>query len=382
MNERIAIPSPPPNRILVRGVNWLGDAVMTMPALLRLRQAHPDARITLLTHEKLAELWPGHPAVDRTILFGGKDGVWTVARKLRPEGFQVGLALPNSHRSALELWLAGVPQRVGYGAPFRNWLLTRPIRPRPGAARMRKRSPAEIRRLIRAPGGTAPRPYPVTAHHTRDYLHLAAALGANPEPLAPCLAVRQEQLDRVRTRFGLTADQSLFGVNPGAEFGPAKRWPRDRFVAAMLEVQRQTRGRWLVFGGPREIELAEAIVRAFERADRGGQRPDTAPAAILNLAGQTALGELCALLKCCRVLLTNDTGPMHLAAAVGTPVVALFGSTSPVLTAPGLPGETRHRLLTSNAPCAPCFLRECPIDFRCLTGITVERAVQAVLESP
>jgi heptosyltransferase-2 len=101
----------------------------------------------------------------------------------------------------------------------------------------------------------------------------------------------------------------------------------------------------------------------------------------LNLAGKTNLGELCAGLKLCRTLLTNDSGPMHVAAALGTPVVALFGSTSPELTGPGLPGDARHQLLRANAPCSPCFLRECPIDFRCMNGINVERAVEAVLRA-
>jgi len=101
----------------------------------------------------------------------------------------------------------------------------------------------------------------------------------------------------------------------------------------------------------------------------------------VNLTGKTTLRELCVLLKLCRVLLTNDSGPMHVAAAVGTPVVVLFGSTSPELTGPGLPGDTRHQLLTANAPCSPCFLRTCPIDFRCMTGISVERVVEGVLRS-
>ncbi|MGA2854691.1 MAG: glycosyltransferase family 9 protein, partial [Verrucomicrobiota bacterium] len=103
--------------------------------------------------------------------------------------------------------------------------------------------------------------------------------------------------------------------------------------------------------------------------------------AVRDLCGQTSLRELMALLKCCRVLLTNDSGPMHVAAALGTPVVAPFGSTSPELTGPGLPGDARHRLLKSGAPCSPCFLRECPIDFRCMTGITAERVVDAVLDA-
>src|SRR5437899_1960504 len=150
--EESATPKPrpaavfPPLRILVRGVNWLGDAVMATPALLRLREAHPDAHITLLTHTKLADLWRHHPAVDAVASFSARDTVWSVARKLRAGDFHVGLALPNSLRSALELWLARVPRRIGYAAPLRNWFLTERVPPRAGRVPMRQRPVDEIRR--------------------------------------------------------------------------------------------------------------------------------------------------------------------------------------------------------------------------------------------
>ena len=164
--------------------------------------------------------------------------------------------------------------------------------------------------------------------------------------------------------------QPIFGLNPGAEYGPAKRWPVEKFIAAAKEIQQQTNCVWLLFGGKNDA----ALDRQIESAIRNPQ------SAILNLAGKTSLRELMALLKLCRVLLTNDTGPMHVAAALGTPVVVPFGSTSPELTGPGLPGDARNHLLKSDAPCSPCFLRECPIDFRCMNGISVERVVEAVLE--
>ena len=127
-------------RILVRGVNWLGDAVMSTPALLRLRQARPQAHITLLTLDKLADLWRHHPAIDTVITFTRNDAVWQVARRLRSEQFHWAVVLPNSWRSALEVWLARIPQRLGYAGQGRATLLTQAIKPRPGAVRMRKRS--------------------------------------------------------------------------------------------------------------------------------------------------------------------------------------------------------------------------------------------------
>ena len=161
----------------------------------------------------------------------------------------------------------------------------------------------------------------------------------------------------------------VFGLNPGAEYGPAKRWPVERFIAAAQEIQNRTNCIWLIFGGKGDMTLAERINSELR----------TPNSELRSLAGQTSLRELMSLLKLCRVLLTNDSGPMHVAAALGTPVVVPFGSTSPELTGPGLPGDPRHRLLKSDAPCSPCFLRECPIDLRCLNGISVERVVEAMV---
>jgi heptosyltransferase II len=165
--------------------------------------------------------------------------------------------------------------------------------------------------------------------------------------------------------------QPVFGLNPGAEYGPAKRWPVERFIAAAQEIQRRTNCVWILFGGRGDVEIVNQIASQLLSANSH----------LLTLAGKTSLRELMALLKLCRVLLTNDTGPMHVAAALGTPVVVPFGSTSPELTGPGLPGDPRHRLLKSNVPCSPCFLRECPIDFRCMNGITVERVVETVIQT-
>ena len=156
----------------------------------------------------------------------------------------------------------------------------------------------------------------------------------------------------------------------------------DRFTEAAIQIQRQTNCRWLVFGLKNESAVASRIADAIQRAAEahfGPQHPAIPHA--LSLAGRTTLGELCAALKFCRALLTNDSGPMHVAAALGTPVIVPFGSTSPELTGPGLPGDTRHRCLRANVPCSPCFLRECPIDFRCMTGLSVEKVVAAFLEA-
>lgn len=363
-------------KILVRSVNWLGDAVMTTPALQRLREAKPAAHLALLTHAKLAGLWEQHPAIDSVLTFSDDDGVFSIARKLRAEKFTAALVLPNSPRSALEVFLARIPMRVGLARPWRNCFLTQAVPPRRGEVRMHKRSVAEVQSLVA--GGSAPSAsaIPSSAHQLHHYLHLVAALGANPAPVAPRIEVSAAEVAAVRARFGANADNSpLFGINAGAEYGPAKRWPRERFVAAAIEIQRRTNCRWWIFGGKADAELASGIAAEIGAAKTG-------PAdSVRSIASQTSLRELCAALKACRLVITNDTGPMHVAAAVGTPVIVPFGSTSPELTGPGLPGDTTHQLIKAEVPCSPCFLRECPIDFRCMQSIGVDAVVAASMRA-
>jgi heptosyltransferase-2 len=269
------------------------------------------------------------------------------------------------------LW-SRIPRRVGLARPWRNWFLTDRIPPRPEEMRMHKPSRSEIQQRLDQPQSDRS-VLPPGAHQSHHYLHLAAALGASAAPAPPRIGILDSEVDALRQRFGEATPQRplLLGLNPGAEYGPAKRWPAERFIEAALRVHRQTGCHCWVFGGPADVPLARSIAEALERE---------APGAVRCLAGETSLRELCAALKACDVVLTNDTGPMHLAAAVGTPVVVPFGSTSPELTGPGLPGDARHALLKSEAACAPCFLPVCPIDFRCMLGILSPRVADAVIE--
>jgi heptosyltransferase-2 len=356
-------------KILVRGVNWLGDAVMTTPALQRLREHFRDAEIALLTPEKLAALYLHHPDIDRVLAFSPGESLVSMTRWLRDEQFDLGVVLPNSPRSALEMFLAGVPRRVGYARPLRSWMLTNAVRDRPGVVTMRKRSAAEVRRLAAAGGHRAT--FPATAHHVHHYLHLVAALGGDPAPVRPRLEVSTGEVEAMRARLGWgEGGPPVLALNAGAEYGPAKRWPEERFAEAAVELHRATGCRWLVIGGRGDRELAGRIARRI--AEVAGAD------AVQDIAGATTLRELCAALKLSAVLLTNDTGPMHVAAAVGTAVVVPFGSTSPELTGPGLPGGAGHELLLGAAPCAPCFLRECPLAFTCMTTVAVPDVVSAV----
>ncbi|MGH8024364.1 MAG: lipopolysaccharide heptosyltransferase II [Limisphaerales bacterium] len=372
MNDSPPSSLPGYKHIIVRGTNWLGDAVMAAPALMRLREKFSDARIALLTPEKLRQLWMHHPAVDEVIAFSSQESVFAIAGRLRVKKFDAALVLPNSPRAALEMFLAGVPVRIGYARPWRRFFLTKNVAPGPDALKMRKRTVQEIKALIGSNGkfGIRTGPFSRTAHQSREYLRLAAAMGADPEPLPPSLFVTAQEVEAVRQKFDLAANLGpIFGMNAGAEYGPAKRWPRERYTAVAREIQKQTNCAWLLFGGKNDIETANYVQCALGE----GQ-------SVFNVAGKTSLRDLMSLMKLCRVLVTNDTGPMHVAAALAVPVVAIFGSTSPELTAPLATSGSRVQILASNAPCAPCFLRACPIDFRCMNGIMPAAVVEAVLQ--
>ncbi len=418
---------PVPQRIVVRGVNWLGDAVMTMPALCRVREAYPDAHIAVLTTPKLASLYECQPAIDAVLSLPDDEPLLALSARLRHARFDTALILPHSARTVFPFWLAGIPRRVGYGARGRAAFLTQPVRP-PFEIKIHRRSEAEIRRLtanstmshgIMKVGeaehdgkiASFPPPNvdpatsispsvhfrdshdvslysdPLPVHHLHHYLYLAGALGASPEPCAPGLAVPQMDREAARQRFCLPAYQDempLIGLIPGAEYGLAKRWPPERFIAAAVELRKRLHCGFVIVGGKADAELAGRVAEGIERqsgAEAGGTRPGERKW-IWNLTAQTSLKELCAVLHLCAAVVGNDTGPMHVAAAVGSPVVVPFGSTSPQLTGPGLPNDPRHRLVQAHVPCAPCFQRVCPIDFRCMNSIGVAQIVEAVLSLP
>ncbi len=251
------------NSILIRGVNWLGDAVMSTPALQRLREARPAARIVLLTPEKLRELWLGHPAVDEVVAFAENDSVFSVARRLREANCGTALIFPNSPRSALECWLAKIPRRLGYARPWRTWALTDVVPPRADEVPMTKRSAYEVRLLIETGINLTRPPLPAGAHHIHQYLELVGALGASKAPCAPLLKVTDEELADICAAFGAGAKgnrtRPLIGINAGAEYGAAKRWPHERFVEAATALNQKRACDWWIFGGPGERELAEGV---------------------------------------------------------------------------------------------------------------------------
>jgi lipopolysaccharide heptosyltransferase II len=368
-------------RIVVRGLNWLGDAVMSTPALMRLREAHRGARITLLIGEKLADLFRSHPAVDEVLSFRSGEGVWAVSRRIRAGAFDLAVVLPNSPRAALEPMLAGVRRRVGLSRGWRDLLLSEAVPAPAGAVRMKKLSAGTVRRYLSRPPRERWFQPGNGAHQVHHYLGVVSAVGGKLDPTPPLIVVSEAVLAGVREKFGLSERAGPWlGLNAGAAYGPAKRWLPERFVEAAIELQRRGLGRWVIVGDGREAEMAAVMAEQIRRGLPPADADGVSYPAPLNLAGRTSLGELSGVLKVCEVVLTNDTGPMHLAAAVGTAVVVPFGSTSPELTGPGLPGDGRHGVLRSSVPCAPCFRRDCPIDLRCMRSIPVAAVVGAFEE--
>jgi len=326
-------------KILVRGTNWLGDAVMSLPALRALRERQPDARITVLARGWVADLYRREPCVDEVLVEPLK---WSVLRKQR---FDAAILFPNSFRTALEVRLAGIPRRIGYDRDRRGFLLTDPIPP-PKA------------------GETPP-------HERFYYLELlrrAGILDALPAA-EPILLHGAEEARRAGTEMFQQVGMSgpVVGVSPGAQNSRAKQWLPDRFVESSARVATALGGGVVIFGSASEGALCLEIAEELRRA--GVQ--------VLSLAGETTLTQFIELAAACRAFLTNDAGAMHVASALGVATVAVFGPTDFAATAPAGPLSS---IVRAGVHCSPCMLRDCPIDHRCMTSVTAEKVAETALE--
>jgi len=330
-------------KILIRAVNWIGDAVMTTPALAVIREQFPDAEIVLLANPLVSQLFMPHPAIDRVITFDrngchrGVRGRLLLAGEIRKESFDLAIILPNSFDSALVPWLAGIPRRAGKKSDGRSLLLTD--------------------RFIPAKEMTQ-------GHEVEYYLHLLRSFGISGRTREPHLATTAaEQLEAVNllARAGIADDDVLLGINPGATFGSAKRWYPERFAEVAQRLSAEWGAKIVIFGGSGETVIASEISAAFHGT-------------CLNLAGETTVRQLMALLQRCDFFITNDSGPMHIAASFDVPLVAIFGSTDHTGTAPC---SGRAVIVRKDIDCAPCKLRECPTDHRCMTAVTVDDVVAA-----
>ncbi len=324
-----------PFRILIRSSNWLGDAVMSVPAVRASKNGRPDTHITVAAPTKIASMWKLVSEVDAIIPLTGNSLVAAARSLRRQSSFDAAILFPNSLRVALESWLSGIPRRVGYRGHSRSWLLNQII-PEP-----RRPGPLE--------------------HQSSRYLHIAHDCGAetsNIEHRTPNIATAS-----IHQRSTIDHSPIRIGLSPGAEYGPAKRWLPERFGEAAAAVTARSPVQWILFGKKNDAPIGEQITTALGDS-------------CVNRIGQTTLEQLIDELRQCRLLLTNDTGTMHLAALLGVPTVAIFGSTEPRLTGPL--GD-RHIVLRHHVECSPCFLRKCPIDFRCMKAVSVQEVADAVM---
>lgn len=328
-------------KLLVRSPNWLGDACMALPAIRSLKAGRPDLHLTILTPAKLKDLWKAIPEIDDVIAIPAKASPWQVATILKQNApsplepaFDAALLLPNSIRSALEVWLAKIPRRigrVGKKGKCRAWLINQPF-------------PDEIEKQI---------------HESEQYLAVARWLGA------PEVKNRSETETETKPQNGLSfsKERLRIAIAPGAEYGSAKRWPADRFRTTMDLLSEKYSIDWILLGTAAEETIAKEILSKKFLGH------------VENKIGSTSLAELIDILKTCDLLLSNDTGTMHLANVLAIPLVAIFGSTDPTRTGPqGAHSHVVHHPVS----CSPCFLRKCPIDFRCMLKITPEEVVQAI----
>ncbi|MFM7180449.1 MAG: lipopolysaccharide heptosyltransferase II [Verrucomicrobiales bacterium] len=325
-----------PFRLIVRSPNWLGDACMAVPAVRALKRGRPDLELTILCPGKLAEFWKALPEVDGIVTREGKERVFAVAKKTRAAGpFDAGVLLPNSPRVAMEMAFGGVDRVIGYAKSWRKLFLDQVIPPKEHIGPPR--------------------------HHVEYYLQIAHRVGAD--------CSQRDLFDPIPRPAGqppASVTPIRIGLCAGAEYGPAKRWPLEKF-AAMAKAVLETRGdaiEWNLFGAPGEKELGAELEKQLEGRCR-------------NLVGKTSLAGLIDELRGCQLLVSNDTGTMHLAALLGVPVIAIFGSTEPAWTRPM---GKQHLILREHVECSPCFLRTCPLDLRCMHAITPERVAAAVLE--
>ena len=327
-------------KLVVRMPNWIGDAVMALPVLESLLASGPDIELWAAGEPWVGDLIPAGLGVRGALTIPRTNGLKELraaAAALKQHRFDAGLLLTNSFGSALVLRLAGVPERWGYVRDGRGLLLTRRV---------------SVRETIE----------PL---HQRDYyLELLAGLGVRAVSPGIGLSVSEEEraaAERTLEAAGHDRSRPLVILNPGAAYGPAKRWPAERFAELGRLFRSRAGADILLVGSAGERELAGAIAAAV-----GGP--------VMNLAGRTSLRELAALIGLGRLFVTNDTGPMHIADALGTPILAVFGPTDPVMTGPG---QARSAVLKIDVPCWPCLYRKCPYDHRCLAGIGPEEAFEA-----
>jgi heptosyltransferase-2 len=339
----------PYHNILVRSTNWVGDAVMSLPALQQLRACHPEARISVLAKPWVAALYARESFCDELIPYAGSLAKrLATAVTLRTSRFDCALLLQNAFEAAAAAWLARIPVRIGYNRDGRGWLLTRAI-PVPAKSEIPRHQRFYYLELLK-------RAALIDNYDDHGESSPIRMAGANAAAAAGQLRLQ-----------GLISAQTAVGVSPGAAYGSAKRWLPERFAAAAIQLARDAHCAVLVLGSQSEHEICEQVQKLIAAAG----------IECVNLAGKTTLEAFIEIAAACRLVLTNDSGAMHISSALGVPTVTIFGPTDEAATGPTGP---LARIVRQPVECSPCLLRECPIDHRCMTRVDAERVARTALE--
>ncbi len=336
-----------PQKILIRSTNWIGDAIMTTPAVRSIRQNFPDADITLLALPWVADVFTACPHIDHIFIYDknnrhqGLKGKLRLAADLRTEKFNLTILLQNAFEAALITTLARIPARCGYTTDGRGLLLTHKVRKHPDIG---------------------------TKHQVHYYQQMLAGLSLQPGANTLELFLEPAAVNEAGDLLAQTVQSKttpIIGLNPGAAYGPAKRWPVEKYGALANKLAKATNGMILVFGTEADQEAAAEI-----RAVAGNR--------VLDLTGKTSLALALACIDRCNVFVTNDSGLMHVAAALNTPLVAIFGSTDHIATGPY---SDRATIIRKPLDCSPCMKTHCPKQhFLCMEEISVEEVADAALK--
>ena len=335
--ERPKIRSVSEQRVVVLAPNWLGDAVMALPAIRDLRRHFPSAQLTVAARPSVARLFRAVSGIDDILTFNKRKGE---VAQLRSGQFDAAVLFPNSFHSAWIVRRAGIAERWGYRSDFRGLFLTRPV------SRPKER-----------------------LHVGEYYQQLVRALGIDAGPLTPQIELPRAVVETARRLLeerGWSAGQPLIGIAPGAAFGHAKRWPAERFAAVMASARKELDAACVLLGRDEDRDASRGIEDALQ-GDAG---------LVMNLVGQTELLTFIGVISHCSALLSNDSGALHVAAALGVPVVAIYGPTHERYSRPLTSIEEaggRVATLSADVWCRPCWLRECPIDHRCMKRVSVDQ---------
>ncbi|OPX41670.1 MAG: lipopolysaccharide heptosyltransferase II [Desulfobacteraceae bacterium 4484_190.3] len=329
--------------ILVRGTNWIGDVIMTLPAIRSVRKTFPHAKISVLAKPWVAEIYRICPEVDEVIVYNrpgvhsGITGIYKLARELKSKGFDMAILFQNAIEAAIIARLAGIPIRAGYNSDGRGLLLTHSV----------KRT-KQIRKV----------------HQVYYYLEMLKSLGFQSTESDIRLKLNNDFLkiaEDILGQYYVKKNDFLVGVAPGAAYGPAKMWFPERFAAVADKLADNFSARVVLFGSGGDSKRADLVQKHSKNN-------------LINIAGKTSLREVIALIARCNLFISNDSGLMHLAGALGIPLVAIFGSTNPVTTSPV---GGKNIIIYKNVSCSPCLKKICPADFRCMDLISVDDVYEA-----